>query len=101
MAIDNILRSALKSGKGAAKKVVPKGVKLKPAPLTEGNLAKSKFVKEQLNKRTTYKGQELSAPVSSAHYAHEFWHMPGKLTKQTQVDAALAAKGFFFTALSF
>ena len=94
MAIDNILRSALKSGKGAAKKVVPKGVKLKPAPLTEGNLAKSKFVKEQLNKRTTYKGQELSAPVSSAHYAHEFWHMPGKLTKQTQVDAALAAKGF-------
>ena len=75
---------------------VPKGVKLRPEPLTEGNLAKSKFVKEQLNKRTTYKGQELSQPVSSAHYAHEFWHMPGKLSKQSQVDAALAAKGFRF-----
>ena len=32
---------------------VPKGVKLKPEPLTEGNLARSKFVKEQLDKRTT------------------------------------------------
>ena len=77
---------------------VPKGVKLKPEPLTEGNLARSKFVKEQLDKRTTYKGQELSAPVSSAHYAHEFWNMPGQLSKQTQVRAALTAKGFRFTS---
>ena len=86
----------LSGGKSAAKKAVPKGVKLKPDLLTEGNLAKSQFVKEQLDRRSTYKGQELSQPVSSAHYAHEFWNIPAQLSKQTQVDAALAAKGFNF-----
>ncbi len=94
--IDDIARRALQSGGKASLKKVPKSVKLKPNPLTEGALAKSQFVKEQLKKQGSYVGQRANAPVSSAHYAHEFWHMPGKLSKQAQVDAALAAKGFRF-----
>ena len=88
--IEDIIRKSIQSG---AKKI-PKGVKLKPELV--GDLAKADAVKNHLAKVRTVKETIGNAPTSQVHYADEFWHMPGKLAKQTQVDAALAAKGFRF-----
>ena len=92
--LDDIARRAMQSHVKASLKKKPKGVKLKPELV--GDLAKAEAVKNHLAKIRTVKETIGNAPTSQVHYADEFWHMPGKLAKQTQVDAALAAKGFRF-----